>query len=149
MSAVENAEGVLADFPEISQEHLEILGLKLVERSAAGAETKPRRRRPTVRFSPGLRKRQLGMMAGFKIFLVNGEHVRNNLETDFTMASHGFVSGFIRKDEIWMDDRLSVNDLVAVLHHEVFEVKLMEEGMPYEEAHALATESERDFRKLL
>jgi len=149
MSAVENAEGSLAEFPEINQEHLELLGLRLAERIGTAVETKPRRRRPTVRFSLGLRKRQLGTMAGFKIFLVNGEHVRNNLETDFTMASHGHVSGFIRKDEIWMDDRLSVNDLVAVMHHEVFEVKLMEEGMPYEEAHALATESERDFRKLL
>ncbi|MFH1623390.1 MAG: hypothetical protein ABIA12_02655 [Candidatus Aenigmatarchaeota archaeon] len=149
MSAFEKAEGVLADFPEISQEHLELLGLRLAERSEDVVEARPKRRRPAIRFSPGLRKRQLGVMAGFKIFLVNGEHVRNNLETDFTMASHGFVSGFIRKDEIWMDDRLSVNDVVAVLHHEVFEAKLMEDGMPYEDAHVLATESERDFRKLL
>lgn len=91
----------------------------------------------------------LGVAGEFKVFLINGEHVRDNLETDFTMASHGFVSGFIPKDEIWVDDRLSVNDIVATIHHEVFEAKLMAKGMPYPDAHALATESEKKFRKLL
>lgn len=149
MVAIEKFEEFLVDLPEISQEHAELLGLRLAEREEAVAELRPKRRKPGVRFSPGLKKRMLGMAEGFRVFLINGEHVRNNLETDFTMASHGFMSGFIPKDEIWMDDRMSVNDLVAVLHHEVFEVKLMAKGMSYPDAHGLATESEKKFRKLL
>lgn len=149
MATVEKSERLLLDFPEISGDHLELLGMRLAERGSGIAESKPRKRKPGTRLSPGLRKRMLGVSGTFKVFLINGEHVRNCLETDFTMASHGYVSGFIPKDEIWMDDRLSVNDLVAVMHHEVFEVKLMAGGMSYPDAHALATESEKKFRKLL
>lgn len=149
MAAIEKTERLLLDFPELSGEHLQMLGMKLAERGAEVVESRPKRRKPSVRFSPGLDKRMLGAAGGFKVFLINGEHVRNCLETDFTMASHGYVSGFIPKDELWMDDRLSVNDLVAVLHHEIFEVRLMAKGMPYPDAHALATESEKKFRKLM
>jgi hypothetical protein len=149
MAIVEKSEQVLQEFPEISQDHLELLGMRLAEPDAGIAESKPRKRKPGVRLSPGLKKRMLGVSGQFKIFLVNGEHVRNCMETDFTMASHGYVSGFIPKDEIWMDDRLSVNDLVAVMHHEIFEVQLMAKGMPYPDAHVLATESEKKFRKML
>ncbi|MCX6820890.1 MAG: hypothetical protein NT016_02995 [Candidatus Aenigmarchaeota archaeon] len=137
------------DLPEISQNHLELLGMRLAERGAGVSESKPKRRKPGTKVSLGLNKRMLGLSGAFKVFLINGEHVRNNLETDFTMASHGYVSGFIPKDEIWMDDRLSTNDTVAVLHHEIFEVRLMAKGMPYPDAHELATESEKKFRKLL
>jgi len=149
MATIEKTEASLEDFPGIGQEHLELLGMRLAEREEAVAEMKPKRRKPGTKFSPGLKKRMLGVAGEFKIFLINGEHVRNCLETDFTMASHGYVSGFIPKDEIWMDDRLSVNDIVAVMHHEVFEAKLMGKEMCYADAHALATESEKKFRKLL
>ncbi len=94
-----------------------------------------------------LNKIHLHKFDGFKICLVNGEFVRNNLETDFTMGSHHLVSEFIPNHEIWVDVRNSKNDIFSLIHHELTEAKLMKEGMSYEDAHAIATQKEEEFRK--
>jgi|GEM_PF-5116344 len=101
----------------------------------------------TVSETAELNKRLIDVVGEFKIFLVNGEFVRNNLEIDFTMGSNPHVSNFIPKGEIWLDDRLTENDIAALIHHEIVEARLMRKGMGYEEAHALATSSEIKFRK--
>lgn len=96
----------------------------------------------------GLAKRHLCTVDEFRVFLVNGEHIRNHLETDFTMGSNHKVSGFIPRGEVWVDDRVSENDRLALIYHEIVETRLMEEhNMTYEEAHAIATESEKGFRE--
>ena len=97
--------------------------------------------------SPELNKQFLGTFDKFDVFLVSGEFIRNNLEIDFTMGSHHHVSDYIPNGEVWLDDKLSENDLKALIHHEVHELKLMRAGVSYEEAHKLATESEERFRK--
>jgi hypothetical protein len=94
-----------------------------------------------------LGKRFVGTLGGMRIFLVNGEFIRNRLETSFTMASHHWVSKYIPKDEVWVDDKMSELDKAAVIHHEVYEIGLMRKGMPYLKAHARATRSEQWFRK--
>lgn len=108
------------------------------ERAAVGQE-----------FAPDLNKRLIDTFDGFKVFLVNGEYVRNNFEIDFTMGSHFHVSSYIPEGEVWLDDRLSENDLAALVCHEIHELKLMKEGMEYEKAHELATKLEIRFRKKL
>jgi hypothetical protein len=94
-----------------------------------------------------LGKQRIGSLGGMKIFLVNGEYIRNRLETSFTMASHHWVSRYIPKDEVWVDEKMSDLDKAAVIHHEVYEIGLMRKGMPYLKAHARATRSEQWFRK--
>lgn len=94
-----------------------------------------------------LNKRFFGEFDGFRVFLISGEYVRNNLEADFTMGSHHFVSDFIPEGEVWLDDKMSDNDRIALIHHEVHETRLMKKGMCYEEAHASATRSELRLRK--
>jgi hypothetical protein len=101
----------------------------------------------TLQGRPELNKRLIDEVDEFKVFLVNGEFVRNNLEIEFTMGSHKLMSDFIPKDEVWLDDRMSDNDILALIHHEVVEARLMRKGMSYEDAHALATKSEMKFRK--
>lgn len=95
----------------------------------------------------GLNKRMIETTEEFKVFLVNGEYVRNNLEIDFTMGSNPHVSSFIPKGEVWLDDRLSKNDIMALIIHEIHEARLMREGLDYPTAHAQATELEKKFRK--
>jgi hypothetical protein len=94
-----------------------------------------------------LGKKFIGISKGYRIFLVNGEYIRNNLETSFTMASHHWMSRFIPQDEVWIDDKMSDLDKVAVIHHEIYELLLMQKGLPYEKAHARATRSEKWLRK--
>lgn len=94
-----------------------------------------------------LNKKFVKETGGLKIFLVNGEFVRDNLDIEFTMFSDHLDNGFIPENEVWIDCRLSQNDVEAMIHHEIVEIRLMKEGMPYEEAHKRATESEMRFRK--
>jgi len=96
---------------------------------------------------PELNKRLIASVDEFKVFLVDGEFVRNNLEIDFTMGSNPHVSSFIPRGEVWLDDRLSDNDILALIYHEICEARMMGKGMTYEEAHAAATVYETEFRK--
>jgi len=94
-------------------------------------------------------KKFLREQDGMKIFLVSGEFVRNHLEIDFTLGSHWVFddSPYIPDGEVWIEETLAAFDREAIVFHEVFEAKLMRDGVPYEEAHAKATEAERKFRK--
>lgn len=103
--------------------------------------------KPKLTEVPDLRKKFLEENGEFKVFLVNGEFIRSYLECDFTMGSHHYVSRFIPKDELWLDDRLSANDTKALIRHEAHEAKLMRKGMDYTKAHRLATRVEKRFRK--
>lgn len=114
-----------------------------------------RKRRPAriklLTYSPEIEvyvnKKLVEAVGKFKVFLVNGEFIRSNLEPDFTMGSHHFVSDYIPEGEIWIDDRLSDKDRLSLIHHEIHETKLMKKGLSYEEAHASATRSEMRFRR--
>ena len=94
-------------------------------------------------------KRFVREIDGMKVFLVSGEYVRNHLEIDFTLGSHWVFkdSPYIPEGEVWIEETLAGFDREAIIFHEVFEVKLMRKGVPYEEAHARATEAERKFRQ--
>jgi len=94
-------------------------------------------------------KRFVREVEGMRVFLVSGEYVRNHLEIDFTLGSHWVFedSPYIPDGEVWIEETLAGFDREAIVFHEVFEVKLMREGVPYPEAHAKATEAERKFRK--
>ena len=45
----------------------------------------------------------LGTKDGVKIFLVDGELIRDKLDIEFTMSGHHWRYHFIPKDEIWID----------------------------------------------
>jgi hypothetical protein len=79
-----------------------------------------------------------------KTYLVNGEHIRNNVEdmgdgksgVDFTMGGHYYVyPKMIPKNEIWIDDNLDSIDRKATILHEMTERREMSGGMEYVEAH--------------
>jgi hypothetical protein len=67
-----------------------------------------------------------------KIWIVDGEAVRTFLFIDFTEGGHGIVYSFIPKDEVWIDDDLSVQERKYVLLHELHERKLMIGGWCYD-----------------
>jgi hypothetical protein len=70
-----------------------------------------------------------------KIWVVNGELVRDFFFLDFTEGGHDKVYNFIPEKEIWLDDDLSPTERKFVLLHEVHERNLMVKGLKYDDAH--------------
>ena len=78
--------------------------------------------------------------------IVDGTHIRNTMDVDFCMASHGYYSDYIPKGEIWVDKSVPVAERPCLIAHEKFERSLMKRGMKYLEAHAKASVIERKCR---
>ena len=70
-----------------------------------------------------------------KIWIVDGELVRDFFFVDFTEGGHDKVYNFVPEKEVWLDDDLSPRERKFVLLHEVHERNLMAKGMKYDEAH--------------
>jgi hypothetical protein len=103
-------------------------------------------------------KRFAGMHAGFKVYAVDVEWVKDNLSVIFGHGGHGFVHEFIPNGEIWIathhypgcgcrnvrkDRKVSPNYFESCTVHEITEFGLMKKGMSYWRAHNLSLEAER------
>jgi len=82
-----------------------------------------------------------------KIWVVKGELVRDLFFLDFTEGGHDKVYSFIPKNEIWIDDDLSLIERKFVLLHELHERNLMGKGKGYDSAHRSSSEIEYFCRK--
>ncbi|MFH1585251.1 MAG: hypothetical protein ABIB79_00605 [archaeon] len=71
-----------------------------------------------------------------KVWIVNGELVRDQFFIDFTEGGHDKVYHFIPEGEIWIDDDISPKERKFVLLHEVHERNLMAKGWTYLKAHS-------------
>jgi hypothetical protein len=84
---------------------------------------------------------------GTKVWLVNGEEVRNHTKTDFIEGGHDYVYDFIPDGEVWLEDGLNADEMPYILYHEVTERKLMKDkNMDYDSAHEIASEKEFKMR---
>jgi hypothetical protein len=95
-----------------------------------------------------IRKKYIRTERGMKIYLIDGEYFRDNLDIDFTVGGHHWVYPFIPKNEVWLDEAYAEEpkELEYFLAHELEEIKHMKKGMKYEEAHALANALEKRIR---
>jgi len=82
-----------------------------------------------------------------KVWIVDGEAVRDLFYIDFTEGGHGYVYPFVPKDEVWIDDDLTPGEIKFVLLHEMHERALMSKGMKYDPAHKSSSEIEYYCRK--
>ncbi len=82
-----------------------------------------------------------------KVWIVNGELVRDLFFLDFTEGGHDKVYSFVPKNEVWIDDDLEADERKFVLLHEVHERNLMSKGMDYEKAHKSSSKIEYFCRK--
>lgn len=107
-------------------------------------------------------KKFLRYQDGYKIYMVDGEWVRNNLSIIFGHGAHGYVHEWCPNNEIWIDcyhlngccntnpgDKCSDNFIESTILHEITENKEMIKGTPFWIAHniALKTETEAGFLK--
>ncbi len=77
-----------------------------------------------------------------KIWIVNGEIVRDLFFLDFTEGGHDKVYSFIPEREVWIDDDISLNEIPFVLLHELHERNLMAKGKNYDSAHKSSSKIE-------
>jgi hypothetical protein len=111
-------------------------------------------------------KKFLRNQEGYKIFLVDGKWIRNNISVLFSHGGHSYVCEFIPPNEIWIDShhycegpssitkceckvknknqKISKNFLDSTVIHEITEVNLMKKGKSYYISHEHALEKERE-----
>jgi hypothetical protein len=79
---------------------------------------------------------------GVTVWLVDGRLVRSAFDIEFTEGGHEHVYEYVPRDEVWIDDDVHDDERGFVLLHELFERRLMSEGITYDEAHEQASKRE-------
>ena len=104
-------------------------------------------RRPRV--PAGIRTRRLADQGGLRVYLVDGERIRDLIDTDFTMGGNDGRYRYVPRGEVWVEQTLSSRDRATTVLHEVEERRRMVEGgEDYGRAHDGALEVERAWRKV-
>jgi len=83
---------------------------------------------------------------GVKVWIVNGELVRDVFYIDFTEGGHDKVYAFIPANEVWIDDDVMAGERKFILLHELHERALMSRGWPYAKAHPDSSRIEFRYR---
>jgi ankyrin repeat protein/8-oxo-dGTP pyrophosphatase MutT (NUDIX family) len=83
-----------------------------------------------------------------KVYEIDGQEVRDNINTDFTLGGHGMVYDYVPKNEIWVEKEYSKVDEGDIVAHEITEYLLMyKANMKYDDAHEEATSVEEILRQ--
>jgi hypothetical protein len=94
------------------------------------------------------RIKSLGTFSGLKVYLVDGESIRNTTEIDFTMGGTRARWKFIPDGEIWIDECHTDLDKRATIRHEAKEYyEMKDKGLTYLQAHEKANVVERKYRR--
>jgi hypothetical protein len=83
-----------------------------------------------------------------RMFVVDGQFVRENYDLEFIGGGHGKLYKFIPEKEIWIDSDVNKDELEYVLLHEIYERWLMGFGLDYDCCHNLANKIEHRARKI-
>jgi hypothetical protein len=86
---------------------------------------------------------------GLEIVLVDGTHVRNHHDSDFSQGGNGFRYDFVPRGELWIDVQISQVEHPLIAYHECRESELMRRGWDYERAHDRAKLLEDRLRRSL
>jgi hypothetical protein len=83
---------------------------------------------------------------GVKVWVVDGELVRDVFDIDFTEGGHDKVYRFIPANEVWVDDDVMPGERKFIVLHELHERALMARGWPYAKAHPDSSRVEFHYR---
>jgi hypothetical protein len=81
--------------------------------------------------------------------LVDGTHVRNRFDSDFSQGGNGYAYDFVPESEIWIDEQIDPVEWPFIAFHECEEAELMKQGMDYDRAHDRVKYLEDMFRRKL
>lgn len=93
-----------------------------------------------------IRRYQLPDYWGYKIFVVRGELVRDELDREFSSGANGRRCSYVPDDEIWLDDELPTQEHAAILRREAVEANLRTQGMSGDQARGFASKAEQLLR---
>jgi hypothetical protein len=83
-----------------------------------------------------------------EVWVVDGCVVRSLYKTDYMEGGHGYVYRWAAKHQIWIEKALDRWELPYIVSHEYLELRLMrDEGIEYDEAHAICSKLEFNLRK--
>lgn len=83
-----------------------------------------------------------------KVYLVDGNYVRNNVSVSYGIGGHHWGYSFIPTHEIWLEKTLSPRERKFILLHELYERKRMRDNKwNFLTAHEGATMSEQYARQ--
>lgn len=96
----------------------------------------------------GLYRARLGRREGQGIWIVDGFKVVRDLYPPFVMGGNDQRYRFNPDDDIWIDNRIGVEELGYTIAHELIERRLMlEKGMTYDKAHNQGLALEKEMRE--
>ena len=86
---------------------------------------------------------------GTKVFLVDGDWVRDNMNDEFIGGGHGYQDDYIPEDEIWSEFVVDPVDNKEILIHEIIEYIFMRYfHKKYDDSHEIANSVEDTIRRL-
>jgi hypothetical protein len=85
---------------------------------------------------------------GLVIWTVDGAYIRGHIDEEFTNFGQHYRYNYIPENEFWIDLGTKSNEWRFFIDHLLVEHRLMEKGMPYEEALVEADRAERKERRL-
>jgi len=91
--------------------------------------------------------KKIGQRGRISIWLVAGSYIRTNIDEEFTNFGQHYRFTYIPKDEFWIDQGASSEEQKIYIDHLLVEYRLMEKGLPYDQALDAADRVERAERK--
>src|SRR3989344_8470396 len=85
---------------------------------------------------PYIKKR--GKIFNFTVWIVDGDYVRKNLDTNFVNFDHHLIFNFIPENEFWIDKTIKKDEIHYCIDHLLLENRLMKKGLSYKEAYRKA-----------
>jgi hypothetical protein len=82
----------------------------------------------------------------FMVWIVDGDFIRSNIEEEFTNFACHYQFSFIPKNEIWLDKQSSADESNFYIDRLLYQIRLIEGGMPYDKSYDLAERKEADER---
>lgn len=73
-------------------------------------------------------------ISGMKVWLVDGQYIRNNIDKEFTNFGQHYCFKFIPFTELWIDKENDPGEEKYFIDHLLVEHKLMAQGLNYEQA---------------
>ena len=96
----------------------------------------------------GIYRLHTGTRQGQKIWIVDGEKVCRTLFPDFIMGGNDQRYRFNPLNDVWIDNRLGIEEFAYTVAHELIERKLMRErGWSYDRAHGEGLALEKAMRE--
>jgi hypothetical protein len=81
------------------------------------------------------------------VWVVDGTYVRTHLDEEFTNFGQHYAFKCIPRDEFWLDKEAQEHEQIFYIDHLLVEHRLMEKGVPYNDALDAADKKERAERK--